>query len=329
MRNPAERCYGNFYLPVILFTAALVLSSCGRPYGIDSPDSGTLRLTIEPGETKTIPLLPVVYEFSGTGPEGDTFSMMVGGSSAAVYGLKAGEWTVRVTGLSEDGVVLLEGESLITVEADVETPVNITLVSASGIGDISVTAAWNGEYTINPSVLVTVTGADGEISSGSLSAAGDGTASGVLKGLPTGSYHVSVQLFDSGSLVMGSARVLRVYKDTAVEMTAQFENLNKVGMPVEVKESSFTIGWDTAPDAGPEAKYRVYYRARGEAPWNLLAEIEAEPDQQFTISSDILPYGTYEFAVSLAQDGLETGLHTSMDDDARPGTGWYVTWTGP
>ena len=87
----------------------------------------------------------------------------------------------------------------------------------------------------------------------------------------------------------------------------------------------FTLYWDTPPDAVSE--YRLYHRIHGGSEWNLLAGGLAAP--QATVTQTDLEFGTYEFAVSsVSMDGVGSELHTSLDETADPGTGWYLEWTG-
>jgi hypothetical protein len=44
----------------------------------------------------------------------------------------------------------------------------------------------------------------------------------------------------------------------------------------------------------------------------------------------MLPYGVYEFAVtSVSTDGLESEIHSSLDDNADPAGGWFLDWRAP
>ncbi len=87
----------------------------------------------------------------------------------------------------------------------------------------------------------------------------------------------------------------------------------------------FTLYWDTPPEAVSE--YRLYQRIHGGGDWNLLAGGLDAPEA--TVTQMDLDFGTYEFAVSsVSMDGVESDLHTSLDETADPGTGWYLNWTG-
>ena len=47
-----------------------------------------------------------------------------------------------------------------------------------------------------------------------------------------------------------------------------------------------------------------------------------------TVTTDDLVHGSYEFAVSsVSLTGMESELHTSLDETADPTTGWYLDWS--
>jgi hypothetical protein len=100
----------------------------------------------------------------------------------------------------------------------------------------------------------------------------------------------------------------------------------EAGERIEITEDTFTIAWDPDPSSGIPDSYRMYFRSRGDEPWSLLSELVPNIEPEFTITQDNLSYGIYEFAVSSVKAGIESDLHTSMDDTANPGTGWFLDW---
>ena len=94
---------------------------------------------------------------------------------------------------------------------------------------------------------------------------------------------------------------------------------------IVITADHFTLYWDDSAD--PVTEYRVYQRAHGGSEWTLLTGGLASPE--VTVTQVDLLYGMYEFAVSsVSVDGVESELHTSLDETADPGTGWYLDWTG-
>lgn len=103
-------------------------------------------------------------------------------------------------------------------------------------------------------------------------------------------------------------------------------SFNEAGERIEITEDTFTIVWNPDPQSGIPDSYRMYFRSRGDEPWSLLSEVVPDIEPSFTITQDNLSFGIYEFAVSAVAAGVESDLHTSMDDTASPGTGWFVDW---
>ena len=209
-----------------------------------------------------------------------------------------------------------------------ETQVNIELRPVQGTGNVSMALAWNSAHTVNPSAVATFIDSQGNKTTRSLSIIGAGSAETLAAGLLTGNYYVSLQLFDSGVLAMGSAWTVRILKDKTVEVSAVYEDLNKVGERIEITDESFTIAWDPDPENTSPDEYRMYFRSRGSDSWTLLSDVEPQTEPSFTIDQTRLSYGIYEFAVSAVAGGIESELHTSMDDTADPVSGWYVDWYG-
>jgi hypothetical protein len=95
---------------------------------------------------------------------------------------------------------------------------------------------------------------------------------------------------------------------------------------IDVQRETFTLAWDPIQSADA---YKLYYRNHGESAWIELDEISAVSGPEFAINTGILSYGTYEFAVSTVIDGVESDLHTSLDETADPSSGWFINWTAP
>ena len=292
-----------------------------------SNEQGSLSFNIDSSKSVgIISLEPTTYIFSGTGPDNDFFSMELSDPAATVEGLNTGEWIVRVDGLNENHSVILTGESTLNVAPYEETQVNIALQPLEGFGSVSFSLEWNGSLTVDPSAVATFINTEGTYTSQSFTISNPGFGECTVTGVPTGNYYVTVQLFDSGVLTIGSAWTVRVLNGFTVEVTALFEDLNKVGERIEITEDTFTILWDPDPESGIPDLYRMYFRNRGDETWSLLSEVNPDIEPAFTVSRDNLSFGIYEFAVSAVAVGVESDLHTSMDDTANPGTGWFVDW---
>jgi len=312
---------------IFVLLVSIGIASCRLPFDSFQKGPGSLSFNIDSSKSiGTISQEPVSYIFSGTGPDNDLFSMEVNEPSATVDGLNTGEWTVRVDGLDENHSVILTGESTLSIAPSEETQVNIALHPKEGSGSVSFTLAWNAEHTVAPSAVATFINTAGTVTSNPFIIGNPGLGECIVDGLPTGNYYVTVQLFDSGVLSMGSAWTVRVLNGSTLEVSASFDNLNKVGERIEITNDTFTIAWDPDPQSGTPDAYRVYFRNRGEEAWNFLSDAAPDMEPSFLINQDNLSFGIYEFAVSEVVAGVESDLHTSMDDTANPGTGWFVDW---
>jgi len=98
------------------------------------------------------------------------------------------------------------------------------------------------------------------------------------------------------------------------------------------KSSILTLAWDPPitdiPNRSTEVvAYQIYYREHDLAYWHFLGEIPASRHPEFTISHERLGNGLYDFAVrAITADGRASPLHTSLDGDADPISGWHVFW---
>jgi hypothetical protein len=100
-----------------------------------------------------------------------------------------------------------------------------------------------------------------------------------------------------------------------------------------ISEDSFTFKWDGNDDV---VSFKIYYREhtqygwnQSQYGWNLLGETEDTADPEYTINSNNLDYGIYDIGISaVSLEGVESLIHTSLDDTASPDNGWYINWTG-
>lgn len=327
---PVRRTAAQWIAPFLIVGVLMLAVSCSQSVGSSSSD-GSVTIAIGELDAASVygdqNLQPTSYIFSGTGPNGATFSLISDDTSTTVQSLTAGEWRISVEGVNDQDEVVLAGETVIEVQAFSDTEIELVLEPVTGVGTLRVAAEWNSEHTIEPSSRVTLTNGSGESDHWTLSASG-GRTEHTIEDLPTGFYRVAIQLFDQDEEVSGSAHTVRVANGSVVEVFVEFNALNKVGKPIQIVDESFTIGWDE-PDSGRPDLYRVYARERGEYHWDLIDEMAAGSSPRYTVSAEALEYGVYEFAVSSIADGQESALHSSMADDAQPGTGWHIEWLGP
>ena len=110
-----------------------------------------------------------------------------------------------------------------------------------------------------------------------------------------------------------------------------------LGESVQILHKSYTLtlAWDPPitdiPDRRTEVEaYQVYCRKHGTSYWRLLAEVPASPHPEYTIEHESIGNGLYDFAVrAITVEGRASALHTSLDNNADPISGWHVFWIGP
>ena len=98
------------------------------------------------------------------------------------------------------------------------------------------------------------------------------------------------------------------------------------------KSPRLTLAWDPPLTDIPNmptavASYVVYYRDHGTFDWQVLDEILANENPQYTVEHEQLGDGLYDFAISaITVGGQVSPLHSSLDSSADPISGWYVFW---
>ena len=98
-----------------------------------------------------------------------------------------------------------------------------------------------------------------------------------------------------------------------------------------VKTDKITLAWDPPASAGIGAlaptTYRVYYRGHNDSYWRFLDEVPASENPTYTVHHEDVGDGLWVFAVcSVRAAGGVSPLHTSLDGNADPFTGWHIFW---
>ena len=323
MNKPGVSGVKCLFIILTLIATSFIMLACPMPTLL--AEGGSLQITITSGETAGSRSLETVrFVVSGTGPNGETFSQESYEQNITVKNLSSGLWTIQVAGYNSSDQLVVMGQSPIDVEIYGETTIEMTLNPVEGEGDIMISASWDGSFTVNPSVLAVIEAGDGTETSYSLSVSGGNYAEELITTLDSGFYRVSIQLYDDGELTAGSVWTVMVLNGIITEAAASFDNINKTGERIVISDSAFSIAWDT--DSSTDEFYRIYARERGTYEWTFVQEITAAPSPEFEINTTNLTYGVWEFAVSAVEDGVESDLHTSMDDNADPVSGWYIDW---
>jgi hypothetical protein len=108
------------------------------------------------------------------------------------------------------------------------------------------------------------------------------------------------------------------------------------GESMEILHKSYelTLAWDpplTDISNRPTevAAYQIYCREHGTSYWRYLGEVPASRHPEFTVDYERVGDGLFDFAVrAISVEGRASPLHTSLDSNADPVSGWYVLWVG-
>jgi hypothetical protein len=340
VRNRGGSVLSRSVLTAIAVVLVLTLGACIQPLsnsngGSDSDGSGLASLSISIQTVGTQTVLPEQdmqvedYTLMGSGPDGESFEVQSTDTTEEITNLEAGDWSIEAHGLNASGFLVTQGAVDTTLEPDTMNSTQVATDPVDGSGSLTITAEWNDSHTVSPTVEATIIDAYGNENAVSVPITSAGQASTTLSSVPAGYHRLSVRLLDQGTVVMGAGESVRIAADGTTTAVLSLADLNKVGEPISVTTDQFVIAWDPPSDSSSIDSYNVYYRERGTYDWTLLTNVDATSTPELTITESLLPYGTYEMAVTSVASSTESEKHTSMDDNASPSTGWYVEWIGP
>ena len=129
---------------VSLIILILILASCATM----DENKATLVLDVSsPFQTNTllpdIDMTPTGYDFTGTGPDGATFSFIDAQPPVLADGLVPGGWTITVNAKNATGTVIGMGEQTTTLNPGESQTINITVIPVEGYGLVDITLYWN------------------------------------------------------------------------------------------------------------------------------------------------------------------------------------------
>ena len=325
-RRPAQAGRVMLFLAAIFGTVSCVLPL--QDYFAVGP--GALQLELRGIQSRTISpgvsMVPAYFELSGDGPDETSFFVSTADDSVTLEGLDFGTWLITAKAYSATDQLIGEGSAQIEIRTNETAVLFLDIAPAAGTGELSLSAAWNGNLLLNPSVSALLTDGAGVSRQVDFMLTGDDGATSHLADVTAGYHTLTMSLLDRDTAVAGLTEVVRILTGETTTGSFFFERLNKPGEAIEIRADSFTLAWD--PPAGTSVTgYRIYYRPRGTYSWQVLGEAAPQAEPTLTVTSSTLPYGTYEFAVSSLDGVSESVLHASMADDAFPATGWYVVWS--
>lgn len=101
---------------------------------------------------------------------------------------------------------------------------------------------------------------------------------------------------------------------------------------VASQKDNITLSWETPSNKPGDSTdlitmYRIYYRKHDQGSWVLYDSVNAGQGDTCTIKQDRIGKGNFDFAIcSIGNSGDASAMHSSLDQNAEPSTGWYLAW---
>ena len=223
----------------VLLILGLGLSGCSFPdSGIDA-NEGALVISIG-GETSAsrsllpnIDMDPALYQISGSGPDGASFTTSSSGEDSYINGLTIGEWQISVTAMNTVGDPIGYGENTVLIEGSMQSSIIIDIVPLTGTGTLTLSVNWPEAEVANPGFTGVLTDSAG-VSQSLVFIIGTGKADFTNTGITAGYYTLSLQLFDGEDVIAGLVDTVRIVQDAETIGTYSFTDLNHPTGDVEI-----------------------------------------------------------------------------------------------
>ena len=315
----------------VILTIVILLSACSNPIG-NSAEQGQVTLHLDVGSrTLVSDISTEISLYRVTFSDGSGSEVVVDSQNTTVQtslpALKT--YDILVEGFNSSSQLVATGVGSVTVESGQTQSVAIIVTAADGSGTAQIEIQWNSVQTRSASVEGYLKDTQNQTIPMNFSITSDGQAVGAVQ-VDDGFYTLEAQLLDGGTVVAGFAEAVQISAGGTTQHIFSFDTINKPGEAIAVSSDSFTVVWNQPEDPNtgdPLAVdgYRFYYREHGTYQWTHLVDTGAA-ETEYTVTTSVLPYGEYDFAVSSVSSGEESELHTSYDDTAVPSYGWYIDW---
>lgn len=323
MKNIKKASLIKIKLTALLFVFAM---SCSSPLAnLTSSDSTNLSIDLDTSKSviSNLKTVPDSYRISGLNAEGYSFDITTEDTNIQIPDLTPGTWQITVEAFNEMLLIIAEGTGTMEVQPGGYTTITIVLYDVSGTGSLDFLLTWDDALVWNESLDIQLRSLNGDLVDMTFNLE-SGISEGITENLAAGFYTLEVQLFDDLELVMGAIELIQINEGGTTAIDLDFSEINKPGQKISITEENFTVSWSNSETTADS--YKIYYRAHGSSDWIYLSTTASGSVLEYTIDQSILPYGTYDIAVSTVTGSLESELHTSMDDTASPSTGWYIDW---
>ena len=270
------------------------------------------------------------YRVTGIGPSDAEIEIVTDQTPIKLDNLLTGSW--RITVVAEDSVnyPFLTSELSAEIESgnSQERNVLFSLAGTNGILDIDI--EWEIGLILDPRIHATLTNESNTIFdiTFDIDMASE-SASSSDSPIPAGKYTLTLYIYDGTTLIETNTEDIYIFGHQPAIGTLYLTQNPRSLTEINVAGQTCTLAW-TPPETTPHLEvYSLYYREKGLMMWRPLAEIVAFTDPKYTITNSVLDFGIYEFGVlAVYENGSKSGIHTSIDPEADPSTGWYVVWEG-
>ncbi len=205
-------------ISVSLVASLFFLLGCVGPLVQNSEENtGTVILriaqegrTLVPATNLTLGKLEIVFT------QGQTQILQTAFLDEAVsQSLSAGTWSLSVLGFNTDPIPLIiaQGSTSVNVTQGQTSQASITLTPRTGMGNLSLTATFEGNSLTSPSLIGSLTPCLGGAEIPLAFTLNSGTYSLTKSGIPAGYYILTVELFDGGELRATGVDALQIQSD--------------------------------------------------------------------------------------------------------------------
>jgi hypothetical protein len=103
------------------------------------------------------------------------------------------------------------------------------------------------------------------------------------------------------------------------------DNIPQEVLKVTKTTETLSLAWNY-DEPGNVKSYEVYYRTHGTIDWTWLHSI-IPPEPFYEVDKTDVGIGTWDFGISVIDlQDIESEIHTSLDSNAEPTSGWYLSW---
>ncbi len=218
------------FTPLLCSAVLLLLLSCAIP----GKNSATLVLSIsEEYSTKTLvpdfDMVPAHYDVSGSGPNGEGFSVTADTNPVEIPFLDFGDWTVNVGAKNAQNAVIATGSATTFLHVGERKELNIALRPVDGHGTLELTVYWTASDVETPSIMAELIPQEGTTADLQFTIPTNGTATFSDSQVPTGYHTLVIQLCDNGLAVMGAVDVVRIINEQKTTGVFEFYEVNSPG----------------------------------------------------------------------------------------------------